>query len=343
VTALCLGVLGIGALAPEVAATSAAAAAEPYANAQVRLVVGVAVGGSYDISGRLVARYLARHIPGNPTIVPQNMPGASSLVAANWLYNVAPQDGTVIGVLVPTTVIFGQLFSDPNARFDIARFNWIGNPINAPTTLAVWYKAPAQSWVDAKTKVTIIGAPAPNGPDAMLVNLANSVLGTKFKIVTGYEGGDAITLGMEKGEIDGKGSQSWAGWKATRPDWVRDHKLTPLFQVARHSDPELQKVPLLADIAEGAENRAIVNLYTDVNAIGRVLAMGPDVPREKVAIIRHAFDETMKDPDFIADADKLRLELGPMSGEEIQGIVRRVVSLDPSVVGKLKDVVSKSQ
>jgi tripartite-type tricarboxylate transporter receptor subunit TctC len=266
------------------------------------------------------------------------MPGAGSITATNHLYNVAPQDGTVMGILVPT-VIFNQVFADDGVRFDAAKMQWIGQPLGSAVVSTVFHTAPIKTWQEAREKSAIMGAPASTGPDAITTRLVNATLGTKFTLVAGYKGGHDITLAMERGEIHGRASQTWAGWQATKPDWIKEGKLIPLFQVAPKGIPELPQVPLLIDLVEGENNKALVRAYVNVIAMGRPFVVGPRVPAERVATLRRAFDTTMKDEAFIAEAAKLQVDLGPNTGEELQAMVREVVKLDPALVAKLKEVM----
>ena len=326
-------------LAPTVIAGTVLGVIATAAVAQdLRLVIGTAPGGSYDLTGRLVARHIGKHLTGSPSIVPQNMPGAGSLTAAHHVYNVAPQDGTVIGVLVPA-ILFNQVFGEDNIRFDGAKFQWIGNPLGSAVVSTVFHTAPIKSWRDALTTPAMMGAPGSTAPDATTARLVNAVLGTKFQVVSGYKGGQDIVLAMERGEIHGRASQTWAGWLSSKPDWIREGKLVPLFQVARKPLPELKDVPLLIDLVEGEGNKALVRAYVNVIDMGRPLTMGPGVPAARVTALRRAFDATMTDPAFIAEAEKLQIDLGPITGEELQSMVREVTLLDAALVERLKAVI----
>ena len=304
----------------------------------LRIVIGTAPGGSYDLTGRLIGRHIGKHLSGNPNVVPQNMPGAGSLIAANHLYNVAAQDGSVIGVLVPT-ILFNQLFGEESIRFEAAKFHWLGNPLGSAVVTTVFHTAPIKTWRDALTTTVQMGAPGSTGPDATSVHLINATLGTKFNVVSGYKGGQDIVLAMERGEVHGRASQTWAGWQATKPDWIKEGKLVPLFQVARKPLPELKDVPLLIDLIEGEGNKALVRAYVNVIDMGRPLVAGPNVPASRVAALRRAFDGTMADPDFIAEAEKLQIDLGAITGEDLQIMVREVTGLDGALINRLKDVL----
>jgi tripartite-type tricarboxylate transporter receptor subunit TctC len=314
-------------------------AAEFYDGKTIRVIIVTDAGGSYDLVGRLIGRHIGKHIPGNPTVMPQNMPGASGMAATNHIYNVAPQDGTVLGAVHPVSASLAPVLGNPNARFNPSKFNWIGTLADPSNVLAVLDTSPVKTWQDAKRTEATIGAVSADGADAMSANLANAVLGTKFKVVTGYPGGGPIMIAMERGEVNGRGIQTWAGWKATRPDWVEQKKIIPLYQVAIESDPELKQVPLLVDLAEGEENKGAVRLFTNVMSLGRPMLAGPGVPVENVRILRRAFEATMKDPEFVAEAQKLRLELSPMNGEQVQKIVDEMTSVSPAAIERFKEAV----
>ncbi|MGE0853876.1 MAG: Bug family tripartite tricarboxylate transporter substrate binding protein [Hyphomicrobiaceae bacterium] len=331
-------------LALSLGALTAAAVGVPARaeTGQITLILPAAPGGSYDLVGRLVGRHIHKHLAGNPRIVPQNMPGAGGLIAANYIYRVAPQDGSVLSGLI-ADVLFNQIFKEKNVNFDGAKFQWIGNPFGGAPVTVVHSSAPVKSWKDVRSVETLIGATGTRGPDAMNALLANATLGTKLKLVTGYKGGQAIVLAMERGEVHGRSAQSWSGWKASKPDWVARGELVPLWQVARERSPELKHVPLLTELVEGEDNKALVAAFTAVGAMGRPLAMGPGVPAARVAEVRRAFDATVKDPAFAMEAQRLKVELGPISGQELQDIAVKITTLPPPLVAKLKGILREQE
>jgi tripartite-type tricarboxylate transporter receptor subunit TctC len=305
---------------------------------QLVVLVGTAPGGSFDLVGRVVSRTLIKYIPGNPTVVPQNMPGAGSMIAANYLYNVASQDGNVIGVINPA-LAFNQLFDNKNVRFDVGKFNWIGSPIDSLIVIPIWHTSPIKTWRDAQRVVGIVGAPVQTSPDAMSFYLMNNVLGTKFNVVTGYKGGQDLDLAMERGEIIGRGGQSWSGLKALHPDWIRDRKIIPIVQIGLRQAPDLPEVPLLADLVSDPDRQQVVHLYSAATAVGRPLVMGPRVPASTVSMMRTAFMQTMKDPSFVAEATKAGLEVMPISGPSIQAEMAKFRNLSPAVIELTKRIV----
>ncbi|MEA2906951.1 MAG: hypothetical protein QOI12_4338 [Alphaproteobacteria bacterium] len=329
---LLLGAAAILALA------SAAHADDFYRGKQIKLLVGADPGGSYDIHARLIARFLAQHIPGNPQILVQNMQGAGSLNAANFVYGVAPQDGTVM-VAVLQTIVQNQLSNDRNVKFDAGRFQWIGNPTASVNVIVTWHSSPVKTLQDAMAEPAVIGITSQASSGGMEVALANNVLGTKFQAVTGYRGGNEIDIALERGEVVGRAGQSWAGWKQTRPGWIRDQQLNILAQIGQARARDLAHVPLITEAADGDEKRQILALYSDGIALGRPLLVGPGVPAERVAILRLAFRQTIGDPRFLEEAARLGVDIEPIHGAELQAIVGRMLATPRDIVGKLDDAI----
>lgn len=326
-----------------VSLTPAAAEAQSvesfYRGNTVRLVIGVAAGGSYDIDARLVARHLGKHIPGEPKVLPENMPGASGRLAANNLFTVAPKDGSVLGA-VQETMALGQLVGENGIRYDARGFSWIGTPVQPDDVIAVRADAGVRTIAEAKVKELAIGATSPTGGNYLYPLLANRLVGTRFKIVTGYEGGNAIDLALERGEVQGRGSNPWSAWKATRPDWVRSGFLIPLVQVTLIKHPDLPNVPRLIDLAPNEAARSVLMVMSLVADIGRPIFLPPGVPADRVAAMRRAFDATMTDPAFLADAAKLGEEIRPATGEKLDQLVREVLATPPATVERLKAVLA---
>ena len=321
-------------------AAAQAPAADPfYKERQIRLIIGTDAGGSYDFSGRMVARHLAKHIAGNPSIVVQNMPGAASLNAANHVYNLAAQDGSVIAALVQTAPQ-QQLFGNPNIKFDSAKFHWLGNPNSSVPVLVVWHASPIKTIADAFEQTVILGAAGRTSNDATLPALLNNVLGTKFSVLAGYKGGNEVDLAMERGEVSGRASQTWDGWKVTRPDWVKTGKLTLLLQIGAAPNTDLPHIPMASDIAKTAEQKQIIGLFSDTFSLGRPLLVGPGVPANRVAILREAFKRTMSDPEFLAEAAKADYEVAPIYGEELQAIIARLLAAPTDIIDKARDAIT---
>jgi len=273
--------------------------------------------------------------------MPQNMPGAGSVIAANYLANTAPQDGSVIGVLVPT-IVLNQLFKQGNVQFDVSKLQWIGAPSNSPSVIAVWYQAPWTSWEAAKNQPLIIGAPSPTAPDALAAYLINNLLNAKLKVVLGYLGGKEIEAAMERGEVHARAGQSWAGWTSSNPDWVSENKVIPILQMGSHLSPDLPDTPWLLDLVVQPEAKQIAELYVNTMAMDRPMVVGPHVPPERMTILRAAYKQTMADSEFLADAKKAHMQISPVTGEELQDIVVRATSLPSSVIQRGAQILQRN-
>jgi len=312
--------------------------ADFYRGKRINLVIGFGTGGGYDTYARLLARFIGEHIPGNPGVIAQNMPGAGSRGAANWLYRVAPKDGTVIATLGQGTAT-DQALGQPGIQFDARRFNWLGNMVVVNNILFVWAATGVKTIEDAKKRPLSIGATGASSPSVLYPQVSNNLLGTKFKSVSGYPGGGDINLAVERGEVDGRGSDSWASIKATNPGWLADKKVNILFQVGPRREADLPDIPLWSELAQNDEQRQILDVLSGDVAVGRPILTAPDVPAERVSALRQAFDETMKDPKFVAAAEQANMYFNPIGGEELQRIVGRILNPSPEVMAKVKNAL----
>jgi tripartite-type tricarboxylate transporter receptor subunit TctC len=300
----------------------------------LRLMVGIGVGSGYDINARLLARFIANHIPGQPTIIVQNQPGAGSLTMTNALYNNGPFDGTVIGASfngMPTT----PLLQPGGARFDPVKLNWLGSTNRETQAMYVWHSAPAQVLEDARSKEIVMGAQAPGSTQFDYPVLANRLFGFKFKVVTGYESTPKIHLAMESGEVHGT-IANWSTLKAINPNWISEKKIRILTQWALQKNPELADVPLFLDLAKTEEERAALKLMLARLEYGRPFFLPPNVPADRVAALRRAFDATMKDPGYLAEADKLKIEVDPLGGEQVAALVEQVSHTPADTVARVR-------
>jgi tripartite-type tricarboxylate transporter receptor subunit TctC len=316
-------------------AASAQTPAEFYGRTSIRLIISADPGGSYDSDSRLMARHLGKHIPGHPKIVAENMMGASGRVAANYMYSVAPKDGSVIAV-VQQSIPMGQAIGEKGVQYDAAKFNWIGSPVRPEEVLVVWYTTGVRTIEDAKKKEVVIGATSSTGMNYVYPKIANELLGTRFKIVTGYQGATHINLALQRGEVQGRGSNPWAEWKTSHPEWVKDKKIIPLMQMSLVKHPDLPDVPLLIDLAPNEDARRVFELLSITGELGRPMLTAPGVPAERVAVLRKAFDETVKDPEFLADAAHMKRDIDPIAGGEMEMLVQRVLSSPKSATDLLK-------
>lgn len=333
--ALMLGLAVLIAVSFAGAPARADAIADFYKGKTVRLIIGVAVGGSYDTMARLVARHMWKHIPGTPRIQPENMPGASGRVAANFVATIAARDGSVI-VAAQESLPLGQAMGETGVNYDANKFSWIGNPVDPISVLAVWHEAGVRTIEDAKRIEITIGATSATGTNYLIPKMMNDLVGTKFKIITGYSGGNAIDIALERGEVQGRGSNPWTDYKRRKPEWTSGGKIIPLVQMTLKKHADLPNVPRLIDLARDERTRQVFELYSITSAIGRPLFTPPDVPADRVAALRRAFDLTMKDPEFLADAEKNREDIDPISGVEVQELVKRVLATPKDTVEALK-------
>jgi len=311
-----------------------------YSRTSIRMIISADPGGSYDSDSRLVGRHLGKHIPGNPKLILENMIGASGRVAANFMYRSAPRDGSVIAT-VQQSIAMGQAVGESGVQYDAARFNWIGSPVRPDEVLVVWNTTGVRTIDDAKQKQVIIGATSSTGMNYVYPKLANELLGTRFKIVTGYAGATHINLALERGEVEGRGSNPWSEWKTAKPDWVRDGKIVPLMQMTLVKHPDLPGVPRMIDLASNDDVRTVFELISITSEIGRPVLTAPDVPVDRVAALRAAFDEMMRDPEFLADAAQMEREIHPIPGAELEALVKKQLSAPRSAIDLLKAALAK--
>jgi len=311
--------------------------ADFYRGRTINLIIGTSTGNDYDFRARLLARHLGRHLPGEPTIVPQNMPGVGGVKAANYLATTAPRDGTALHMIM-SNMMSSQAIGAPGVAFDTRKFFWIGNTTSSPNVMVAWHTSGITSIEQVKSKQLIVGAPGGTA-GVLYVTAMNALLGTKLKLVTGYPGGNEVNLAMERGEIDGRASNSWASWKSTRPDWVADRKIVVLAQVGLRRAPDLPDVPLLLELAGNDADRKVLTFLSADTAISRALVAAPDTPPERVAALRRAFDATVEDPEFLAEAGKSQMDILPMSGEEAQKIADSIVNTPPEIVARAKAIL----
>src|SRR3954469_5744486 len=286
-----------------------------YKGKQIRMIVRTTVGGDYDQYSRLIARFIGKHIPGNPSILVVNMPGGGGITAANYMAQVAPHDGTVFGIVSQGIAADQALGMSPQLKADLREFNWIGNVVYSNQLLVVWHTSPTKTIEDAKQRVTTIGTTGAGSASVQYPAFYNNVLGTKFKIVFGYPGGQHIDLAMERGEVEGRGTNPYSGWMASKPTWIPEGKIIPLIQAGIEKEPTLPNVPLILDQKVKPEDKPLLEFMARGATVGRPLATTPGVPADRVAALRKAFEATVKDPEFIATAANEHLEIQPQSGE----------------------------
>ena len=302
-------------------AAKAQEATPSFAGKTITLVVGFGAGGGYDLYARLLARYLGQHIPGSPNVIVQNMEGAGGVRAANHVYSIAPKDGTVIAAVNQGAAMF-QLLGGKGAQYDPARFNWLGSMAYSNNTVYVWHTSRVKTIDDATKFETSMAGSGIISDANIYPAILNALVGTKFKIINGYTGTNESNLALERGEVEGRGGGAYSSLVSTRPEWLRDRKISILTQVGFEKETDLPNVPLLIDLVKSDEDRQIANLVTLPVAIGYNYWLAPEVPAERMKVLRDAFAATMKDPALMAEAKKQSFDIRPKTGEQLEQMVR---------------------
>jgi tripartite-type tricarboxylate transporter receptor subunit TctC len=301
---------------------------------QIKIILDAA-GGTYDLYARLVSRHWGDKLPGKPKITVEYMPGSSGTRALNYLYGQAPRDGTVVET-VNSAMAFYQRIGQPGIQYDAAALNWIGSLTRAYDGVTVFYTSKAKTIEDAFKKEVILGASGAAGTMATYPAFMNNVLGTKFKIVTGYQGGNDVLVAMERGEVEGPGNRPWSTWKVIRPEWYQDKKIIPLVQLSLKKAPDLPDVPLLIDLARNEEEREMFYFLSSHTPMEQPFVAPPQMDGKLVATYRQAFAAMYQDVDFLADAKKNRMELDPHTGDEVQEIVKGTLATPQHIVDRVK-------
>ena len=297
--------------------------ADFYRGKSIELDINTSVGGGYDLYARMVARHMGKHIPGNPTILPKNMEGGGGMRLANWLYNVASKDGTVLGALARATAS-EPLLGNKSAQYDGTKFNYLGSANDEVSVCVAWYTSGVKTFEDARQMQLVVGSTGVADDTYQYPALLNHIFGAKFKMIPGYPGGNEINLAMERGEVQSRCSIPWSTVKATRRSWIDENKVSLLMQYSLGKHADLPNVPLVMDLAETDEQRTILKLIFGRQVMGRPFAAPPGVREDRVDALRDAFMETMADKEFLAEAEKAKLEITPVSGERIESLVREV-------------------
>ncbi len=314
--------------------------ADFYKGKTVELYIGYSAGGGYDLYARMLARHIGKHIPGNPTVLTKNMEGGGSLRLANWIYRVAPKDGTVFGTIGRGTG-FDPILGQKGAQFDGSKFTWIGSANNEVSVCVAWKSTSGISrFEDLLSKEMTVGGTGASADTDQFPRIVNGVLGTKMRIVSGYPGGNDVGLAMERGEVQGRCGWSWSSVKATHHAWLDDKKINILLQLALEKHPDLPDVPLVIDLAKTDEQRQILKLVFARQVMGRPFLAPPGIPADRAEALRKAFIDTMADKDFIADAEKAQLEITPVSGKNIQSLVAEIYQTPAEIAKKTAELLS---
>ena len=305
---------------------------EFYKKTPLSIYVGSGAGGGFDEIARVVAMHIGRHIPGTPSVVVKNMPGAGGLLNVNFMYNTAPRDGSAIAAPF-NTVFMLPIFGDTGAKFDPRKFTWLGSLDKQTATCVVWHTSSLKSLDDARSREVIMGATGTNATPAIFPNVLNALLGTKFKIISGYSTNE-VRLAMERGETEGICGLAWQTWQAVSPGWISEKKLRFFGQMGLVKNPSLPDVPMIIDLIKDPKDRQTFELVVLPQEFGRPYIAPPDIPADRAQALVDAFNATMKDPAFLADAAKIRLTLDPLSGKEIVDMLERAYAAPKDVVEK---------
>jgi tripartite-type tricarboxylate transporter receptor subunit TctC len=323
------------------AGAECAAASDFYAGKTVNFIVGTDVGGGFSIYGRVLSRHLGRFIPGNPSVVMKNMPGAGGATASTYLYRIAPKDGTVIGSVSPNAIL-GRLLDGNVSQYDPAKFHYLAGAEHGTRLCMTFAHSKTRTFADALKHRTVIGATSAGSPTREYAAMIKHATGAQFEIVSGYKGPPDLFLAMSRGEIDGVCGLDWTALKSQQPDWLRDKKLNLLIQAAIEPDPELAKLGVPVPwpyIKDETDRKAVEVMVSFQQAFGKSYLVPPDTPRERVDILRKAFAAVLKDKEFLAEADKVRIEIVPQSGEAVQRVVENAYGAPPAVIGRLRRIV----
>ncbi len=310
--------------------------ADFYKGKTIQIVVGFGAGGGYDLYGRALGRYLGKYVPGNPTVVVQNMEGASSIRAANYTY--ASSDGTVIAAVNQNAAMY-QLLGGAGAKFEAAKLQWLGSMANSNGTVYTWHTSGIKSLEEAKLREVPMGAVSVQSDSVIFPNLINELLGTKFKPITGYAGTTQIHLAMERGEVMGRGGNNWASVKTANLSWIRENKINMLVQVGFEKEPELPDVPLLLDLVKSEDDKGVVRVVSLPTAIGYGHWLGVGVPKDRTVALRAAYEAVMKDPEFMAEVKKTGMEIRVQTGAQMDALVKKVIDTPQAVLAKTAQIL----
>jgi tripartite-type tricarboxylate transporter receptor subunit TctC len=314
------------------------AADDFYKGKTINIIVGFGPGGGYDIYARMLARHLGKHIPGNPNVVVQDMEGAGGVRAANHVYNVAPKDGTVIAGVNQGAAMF-KLLGGKGAQYDPAKFQWLGSMAASNNTVYVWHTSGIKTLDDAKTREVSMAGSGVISDANIYPAVFNALLGTKFKVISGYTGTNDSNLALERGEVEGRGGGAYSSLVSTRPDWLRDDKVKILAQIGFEKEPDLKDVPLLLDVVKSEEERQIATVVTLPTAMGYNYWVAPEVPAERVEVLRTAFMAALKDEALLNEAKKQSLEIRPKTGQELEAMVKKAAETPKPILEKTATIL----
>ena len=310
------------------------AVADFYKSRTVELYVGTNPGGGYDLYGRLVARHIGAQIPGSPSVIVKNMPGAGHLKMVNWLYNAASREGTAIAV-APQAIAIEQGLGSDGIQYDARRFLWLGRVAPIVEVTFTWHSSPTKVLADARQRETIMAGSGPTSPTVFYLKLLNALAGTKFRVIPSYAGTAEVQLGIERGEVEG-GSKAWESMKVDNADWLRDKKVNVLLQYATERAPDLPDVPLFAELGTTEADRAALRIYALGNELGRSIMATPGLPNDRAGALRQAFMATMASPSLQAEVTKLNIEIGPLPGDKVAALIEETLNTPPEIFARAR-------
>jgi tripartite-type tricarboxylate transporter receptor subunit TctC len=311
--------------------------ADFYRGKTIHVYIGVNVGGGYDFEARMLARFMRAHIPGNPILVPQNIIGAGGIKMANFLYSIAAQDGTAIGMF-PSTLVAVQAVGTDGIQYDTNRFSWLGSMSRSPTTFTTWHTTGVKTIEDARKRELTVAASNKGAITYSYPRMLNEFLGTKLKIVSGYQGNSTMVVAMERREVDAV-TNSWDSWKSLKGAWLAEKKINLLVQTEPKSK-ELN-IPSVQELARSDDDRQVINLVVSGDALGKPLATAPNVPPERVKALRDAFEATLKDPEFIKAAQAAKINVIPVHGIQLQETVRKVLATPEHLIKRARSIIAE--
>jgi tripartite-type tricarboxylate transporter receptor subunit TctC len=334
------GLIALAAAAIPSGNAFAQSVADFYRGKSITMLIGYTSGGGYDIYARVLAKHMGRHVPGGPSIVPQNMPGAGSLRLANFLYNAAPRDGTTIGMIGRGLAVEPLIGTSP-AQYDGRKFTWLGSGGDQVSLCVTWHTSPVKTWDEMRARpFSVAGEGSGSDPD-MFATMLKNLFGVKLRLVSGYPGGPEMNLAMERGEVDGRCGWSWTSIKITHPDWLANKRINLTIQMALQKNPEIAEVPLVMDLAQNERDRQILKLVLSRQQMGWPFLAPPVIPADRAQALRRAFDETMKDPEFLAEAKERQLEVNPMTGPAIDKLVGELYHTPAEVIAATRAVIAE--
>lgn len=309
--------------------------ADFYRGRTLDLIIPTSPGGDYDVRARLLARHMGKHIPGSPTIIARNMPAGVGIGAANYIAKVAARDGTVLHALMQSIPIT-QAIGKAGLEADVRQFHWLGNTADSPNVINSWHTTGIRTIEDVMQRELVVGSSGAASPAFIYPNALNQLVGTKFRIVSGYPGGNEINIAMEKGEVGGRGSNVWVSWKRGHPHWIAEQKIHILVQIAMRRAPDLAQVPLMLELATNEADRQVLAFLSADTPISRAFVTTPGVPADRSAALSRAFAAALRDPELLAEAEKTRMDITYTSGEECLRIATAIVETPPAVVARAK-------